>query len=237
MLLTGVGALSDGERSLSEECDYLRGCINDLVGLLGLRPIWVGADLARVVDMLTDVLAQMLRPDFVFVRLFDCQDGPYAESARAASSHDEEFRSAVRASADAWFKHQTRLGSHSLTCSIEGVDFPVVALDLGMRGEFGFVFVGSSRAGFPTSAERLLLNVASSQALIALQQHWLLQEQKDVATRLDGLVADRSLQLGKATEALRRSESLMAQAERVSLTGSFRWHPVSDTLEVVSPGP
>ena len=218
-------------RSPSEECDYLRGCINDLVGLLGLRPMWAGADQARIADILADVLHQMLKPEFILVRLFDCHEGPDTEAIRQATNDSEKLPGAVRASADFWFKHEARLGSHSLTSSIGGRQWSIVALDLGTRGEFGFVFVGSGRPSFPTPAERLLVNVAASQALIAVQQHWLLQEQKDVAARLDKLVALRSAELENATEALRRSEALMAHAESASLTGSFRWHPASDTLE------
>lgn len=218
-------------RSLTEECNYLRGCVNDLVSLLGLRPMWAGADQSRIAEILADALAQTLRPQFVLVRLFDTHDGPDIEAFRTTARDAPPMRGAVDACANSWFKHQARLGSHSLTCMIDGEELSVVALDLGIRGEFGFVFVGSDRPEFPTSAERLLVNVAASQALIAVQQHWLLQEQKDVAVRLDALVAMRSQELEDATEALRRSEALMAHAERASLTGSFRWHPASDKLE------
>ncbi|SDA35870.1 His Kinase A (phospho-acceptor) domain-containing protein [Sphingomonas sp. NFR15] len=193
--------------------------------------MWAGADQTRIADILADVLAQMLLPEFVYVRLFDRHEGPDTEAFRLVAGDGATLKHAIRGSADAWFRHETRLGSHSLTCSIDGRGLSVIALDLGTRGEFGFVFVGSGRPEFPTSAERLLVSVAASQALIAVQQHWLLQEQKDVATRLDGLVAQRSEELETASEALRRSESIMAHAESASLTGSFRWHPVTDTLE------
>ncbi|MGH6746196.1 sensor histidine kinase [Novosphingobium sp.] len=223
--------MPEAARSLTEECDYLRGCVNDLVSILGLRPMWAGADQSRIADILADALAQTVRPQFVLVRLFDAYDGPDIEAFRATASDISTLRDSVASSANSWFKHEVRLGSHALTSVIDGNELSIVALDLGIRGEFGFVFVGSDHPEFPSSAERLLVNVAASQALIAVQQHWLLQEQKDVAVRLDALVAMRSQELEDATEALRRSEALMALAEKANLTGSFRWHPASDTLE------
>ena len=41
---------------------------------------------------------------------------------------------------------------------------------------------------------------------------------------LEGLVAQRTAQLAQANESLRRSESYLAEAQRLSLTGSFGWN-------------
>src|SRR6185503_8109444 len=47
---------------------------------------------------------------------------------------------------------------------------------------------------------------------------------------LEELVAQRTAQLAQANESLRRSESYLAEAQRLSVTGSFGWNPASEEL-------
>jgi formate hydrogenlyase transcriptional activator len=47
---------------------------------------------------------------------------------------------------------------------------------------------------------------------------------------LEGLVAQRTVQLAQANDSLRRSESYLAEAQRLSLTGSFGWKVSSGEL-------
>jgi PAS domain S-box-containing protein len=47
---------------------------------------------------------------------------------------------------------------------------------------------------------------------------------------LEGLVAQRTVQLARANESLRRSETYLAEAQRLSLTGSFGWNLSSEEL-------
>jgi C4-dicarboxylate-specific signal transduction histidine kinase len=82
---------------------------------------------------------------------------------------------------------------------------------------------GSRRADFPTDIERLLLRVAANQAGIGLQEARRSGEQKRVAETLEQRVAERTRQLTAVNEELRRSEAYLAEAQRLSLTGSFGW--------------
>ena len=47
---------------------------------------------------------------------------------------------------------------------------------------------------------------------------------------LEGLVAQRTAELARANESLRRSETYLAEAQRLSLTGSFGWNLSSEEL-------
>ena len=58
----------------------------------------------------------------------------------------------------------------------EGTDLAVATARLGLQGEIGIVVAGSQRRDFPAPTERLVLDVAASQATIGLQQ-------KEVAER------------------------------------------------------
>jgi PAS domain S-box-containing protein len=47
---------------------------------------------------------------------------------------------------------------------------------------------------------------------------------------LEGLIAQRTLQLARANESLRRSETYLAEAQRLSHTGSFSWCPATGEM-------
>jgi len=47
---------------------------------------------------------------------------------------------------------------------------------------------------------------------------------------LERLVAERTVQLARANESLHRSETYLAEAQRLSLTGSFGWNVSSGEI-------
>jgi hypothetical protein len=62
----------------------LRGCINDLVGLLALPAMWRGMEQAQMANTLLDVLVEILGLDFAYVRLKGPVGSPFTESFRPA---------------------------------------------------------------------------------------------------------------------------------------------------------
>jgi PAS domain S-box-containing protein len=82
---------------------------------------------------------------------------------------------------------------------------------------------GSRRADFPTDIELLLLRVAANQAAIGLQEARRSGDQKRVAEALERRVAERTSQLTAVNEELRRSERYLAEAQRLTHTGSWAW--------------
>jgi PAS domain S-box-containing protein len=88
--------------------------------------------------------------------------------------------------------------------SVGEVDLAIASARLGLGGEFGVVVAGSQRHDFPTQTEKLLLDVATSQATIGLQAY--LTEQRRVTAELDECLARRTRELAIANEALRESE-------------------------------
>jgi PAS domain S-box-containing protein len=98
----------------------------------------------------------------------------------------------------------------------------------------------------------LLLNVAANQVMVGLQDAGRLTEQKRIAGELDRRVAQRTAELAAANEELRReiaerllvenrlrqeegrakrSGELLAEAQRLSSTGSFLWEVASEEVE------
>jgi signal transduction histidine kinase len=89
--------------------------------------------------------------------------------------------------------------------SLRGPARPEVSLAsarLGLRGEIGIVVAGSQKIDFPAETDRLLLIVAANQAALALQQAYIDD-------------------LKRAEAELRRAYDHLAEAQRLSQTGSF----------------
>src|SRR5207302_359168 len=99
----------------------------------------------------------------------------------------------------------------------------ITSFPLGLQHNGGVLVAGSRRADFPTEVERLLLRVAANQAGIGLQEAQRSGEQKRIAAMLEQRVAERTRQLTAVNEDLRRSEAYLAEAQRLSHTGSFGW--------------
>jgi formate hydrogenlyase transcriptional activator len=97
--------------------------------------------------------------------------------------------------------------------SIGGRDVSIVPLRLGLRDEIGVIVAASQRPNFPGETERLLLTVAANQAVVGLQEAWLLSEQKRVAKELDQRVAQRTGELAAANEELKKEITQRKQAE------------------------
>jgi PAS domain S-box-containing protein len=99
----------------------------------------------------------------------------------------------------------------------------IASFSLGLQDKVGVLVAGSRRADFPTVIERLLLRVAANQTGIGLQEARRSDDQKRVAEALERRVAERTRELTAVNEGLRRSEAYLAEAQRLSHTGSFGW--------------
>ena len=177
-----------------EEATRLRDCLNDVASIMALPAQSTAGEPGHVVATVLDALLEMLPAAFVCVRLNDPEGGPSIEVVRVAESWAEaarvqDIRETIASS----------LGDADLTSSPRAqilfgdVDLSVAFAPLGVRGEIGTLTAGSLRSDFPTPTERLLLDVAASQATISLQQTRLLRE-SDRKSRLlvdsiPGLVA------------------------------------------------
>jgi predicted NBD/HSP70 family sugar kinase len=67
-----------------DEVKYLKTCINNLISMLTLPAIWMGGDAHQIGTALLDVLLDMLRLDWVYVRLKSTAGAPPIEMIRHA---------------------------------------------------------------------------------------------------------------------------------------------------------
>jgi hypothetical protein len=186
----------------AEDVPRLRGCLNDLVSVVVLPALWAGSEPPQSVSRLLDALVEMLRAEFVFVRLTNSEGGgPFIEMVRVVESlkglaRGREITEAIDSSLAVaplkWPAHAQML--------VGNLDLSVASVHLGLHGEIGGVIAESQRRDFRVQTERLSLAVAANQAAIGLRQARLLSEQRRVAQELDERVAQRPSELAIANE-------------------------------------
>src|SRR3982074_2261979 len=208
------------------EIKRLQSCINDLTSVLALPAIWSGSESSQILGTLLDVLLTMLRLDFAYARLSDASDGPPIEVVRLshrrqASLQPQQFGQAL----DPWLTADQTASRCVIPDPVGGGEVSIASFSLGLQHEAGVLVAGSRRADFPTEVERLLLRVAANQAGIGLQEARRSGEQKRTAEMLEQRVAERTRRLTAVNDELRRSEAYLAEAQRLSRTGSFGWRP------------
>jgi C4-dicarboxylate-specific signal transduction histidine kinase len=240
----------DAQQSAAETV-ALKACINDLIGIVALPAIWSGGDARDVVGALLDLLPDTLHLDWVYVQLNDPGGGRPIEMARVAQSQSQTTSQDIREALRLSFGENPQNWPRQTQATIRDRDVSTVTLHLGVCGEVGVLVAGAPRTAFPLPTERLLLSIAANQAIIGLQEAQRLSEQKRIASELDRRVAQRTQELAAANQELRieiaerglieerlrseerrlkRSEALLAEAQRISSTGSFSWRVATDVV-------
>src|SRR5947209_8706551 len=206
------------------EIKRLQSCINDLISVLALPAIWSGSESSQVLGTLLDVLLTMLRLDFAYARLGGANEGDPIKVLRLSSHRHslvqpQQFAQAL----DRWLTDPQR----SPRCAVPDAggdgEISTTLFPLGLHQEGDVLVAGSRRPDFPTEIEQLLLRVAANQAGIGLQEARRSVEQKWIAEMLEQRVAERTRRLTAVNDELRRSEAYLAEAQRLSRTGSFGW--------------
>jgi len=208
----------------ADEVKRLQSCINDLISVMALAAIWTGNESCQMLGTLLESLLAILRLDFACARLNDSIDGSAIEVVRLAQrQHPSAQPQEVGRALGRWLSGD-QIASRFVIPNPAGEGEVAIALfSLGLQDEVGVLVAGSRRADFPTDIELLLLRVAANQAAIGLQEARRSGDQKRVAEALERRVAERTSQLTAVNEELRRSQAYLAEAQRLSHTGSFGW--------------
>jgi PAS domain S-box-containing protein len=228
---------TDTEQTPSE-ITRLKACINDLISVLALPAIWSGHEASLIVSTLLDVLLGMLRVDFAYLRLKSTiGDAPIemvrVARQRTAAPHAQEIGRALAP----WLATDSPASPFVVPNPVGQGKVSIALLRLGLQDEVGVLVAGAQRRDFPSDVELVLLRVAANQAWIGLQQARRTTDQNRAAHELEQRVVERTRQLTavneelqrglaerkRAEEELRRSEAYLAEAQRLSHTGSFGW--------------
>jgi PAS domain S-box-containing protein len=142
-------------------------CIRELAALSLLPSIWSGGQAGQIRDNLADGLQSSLRAELVCVHGRDnrgVEKTPALRIKRLDRS-PELLRSLEQTIANAL----SRRGDDLTELRLGGCSVRLAVMVLGIDAEFGVLAVGSTRENFPTMSERILLNVAANQAIIAFR--------------------------------------------------------------------
>jgi signal transduction histidine kinase/PAS domain-containing protein len=200
------------------EAPRLRAVLRDLIALSAVPAAWIGKEPPAVATGLADALVELLQLDFVFVRLSDPGGAGAVDVMRGS----------------AWKSFPEWLESRLATA---GVPFPRkeivpdigvgseswlgVAMPIGVNGEGGVVAAASERSDFPTATDELLLSLAANHAATAFQSARLIYERRRAEEELRKARDELELKVAERTAELRRSEAYLAEAQRLTHTGSF----------------
>src|SRR6266478_1513115 len=198
----------------------LRTALRDLVALSAIPAAWVGREPSAIAAGLADVLVGSLHLDFAFVRLCDPNGGAAVEvtAGNAWKAFPE------------WLQHHLAVAGE---CSRKEVIPDVgggvepcrgIVIPVGVSAEGGLVAAACNRPDFPTEIDQLLLSVAANHAATAFQNARLIYERKRAEAELRQARDELELRVGERTAELRRSEAYLAEAQRLTHTGSWAWN-------------
>jgi len=159
-----INSASDNQ---SEE-QWLRRGLRDLTAFTSLPLLCKDKSPREIANILASVLQSTLRSDFVFVRV----TGPFPEKpidvACAARRYAKVDARKISELVAPFLELES--GALGVPNPVGPGELQITLSPLGFLNEYGVVVVGGSRAnGFPTTTDRLLINVASNQVATVLE--------------------------------------------------------------------
>src|SRR5258706_10965959 len=211
----------------------LRRALSDLVALSAVPAAWVGREPAAIAAGLADVLINSLPLDFAFVRLCDPTRNTAIEITRGRhwQAFPDWLKCHLAVNGPLSGREIVRdIGSGAQQC--RGIVIPI-----GVNAEGGLVAAACNHTDFPSEIDQLLLSVAANHGATAFRTARLLHDHR----RAEETIRESEQQLRKArdeletkvaerTAELQRSEAYLAEAQRLSHTGSLGWDVSSGKL-------
>ena len=208
----------------------LRTALRDIVALSIIPAAWVGREPPEIAARLADVLVGSLYLDFAFVRLCDPNGGAAVEVTRGDTweAFPEWLERHLAAGSNFSRKEIIQnVGSGAKSC--RGIVIPI-----GVNAEGGVVAAACDRADFPTEIDQLLLSTAANHAATAFQNSRLIHERRraehalrENEQELRQARNELEIKVAERTAELRRSEAYLAEAQRLTHTGSWAFSPIT----------
>jgi signal transduction histidine kinase/PAS domain-containing protein len=195
----------------------LRAVLRDLVALANIPATWIGREPHDVAAGLADSLLGLLQLDFAFVRL--CDPG--------GAGAVDVMRGNAWPGFPHWLERQLatngRLSRKQIVPGVGGGDEPLrgVVIPIGVDAEAGVVAAACDRNGFPTEIDQMLLSQAANHAATAFRSARLIQQRRRAEEEIREARIELEARVAERTAELRRSEACLAEAQRLSRTGSF----------------
>jgi PAS domain S-box-containing protein len=190
--------------------------LRDLVALSAIPAAWIGSEPPAVATGLADALIELLHLDFAFVRLSDPGGAGAVDVTRgnAWKTFPEWLERHLATSG--------RLSRKEIIPDVGGDD-PCrgVVIPIGVDAFGGVVAAACDRTDFPTEIDHLLLSLAANHAATAFQGARLIHERRRAEEELREARDGLEVKVAERTAELLRSEAYLAEAQRLTQTGSW----------------
>jgi signal transduction histidine kinase len=207
----------------SPDLATLQRCLSDVVALSTLSAVWAGASRPNITESLAQVLHETMGADIVYVGLRDTTGGPSCDSACHNRFVPESTCDEIRRALTPWLAQP---GPVYTLPELPPGPTPHLVTPIGISAEHGVIVVISRRENFPSTTDRLVLNVAANQATLALLTNTARDEQR---------IADILQRIGTAVAAELDAEKVVQTVtdEATALTGAdfgaFFYNVVDET--------
>jgi PAS domain S-box-containing protein len=218
--------------------------LEDVLRVMALPATWAGNNPQTLVSSLLDGALGSVCLEFACLRLNSPFDGIPAKTSRVYGRADPALEQQLNSAVDGWLSVPGE-GRRVVPNPVGSGSVTIACLRLGIREARGTLVVGARGASFPRPAESVLLHVAVSQVVIGLDEirrsveleHGMAEHapperqrlhhpsERDLRfTDLYARLAAQASERKQTQAALRRSESHLSEAQRISHTGSWVWN-------------
>ena len=193
--------------------------LRELVALSTIPAVWARREPPIIAAELADVLVGSLHLDFAFVRMCDPKGGAAIEVARGQAWETFAEWLHARLGDLGQFSQKEIVAAVGGAGPCRGVIIPI-----GVNSQSGLVAAACTRTNFPSEIDQLLLSIAANHGAAAFQTARLRNELDAKVAELRQARSQLEVKVAERTAELSKSERYLAEAQKLTRTGSWAWN-------------